>query len=252
MSIIRGRIRRAEDNFTIMPNEWARDKQLTRRARGLLLELLSHREGWEISVNSLVNNGQEGRDAIRKTLKELEDNGYLKRSQGRDDNHRFGATNFILCDPADSIPVDGFSGAGESAPPVDGFSVDGFSVDGETAHKEDYSSQKTIDEKTRAPKRAHALPDDWIPDREVIDAMKEKFPSVDMAAEHEKFTDHFRSTGKPMKDWNAAWRNWIRRSTNFSRPNYQKPNNTERALSILAMGEELMREQQQTSQRELH
>jgi len=100
--------------------------------------------------------------------------------------------------------------------------------------------------------RATALPDGWIPDREVIDAMKEKFPNVDMATEHEKFTDHFRSTGKPMKDWNAAWRNWIRRSTNFSRPNYQKPNNTERALNILAMGEELMREQQQPAQRELY
>ncbi|MGX7727570.1 helix-turn-helix domain-containing protein [Rhodococcus sp. 5G237] len=252
MSIIRGRIRRAEDNFTIMPNEWARDARLTRRARGLLLELLSHREGWEISVNSLVNNGQEGRDAIRKTIQELEEHGYLMRRQGRDDNNRFGSTNFILCDPADLCSVDGFSGDGESAPSDDGFSVDGFSVDGESSHKEDYSSQKTIEEKTSARKRAHALPADWIPDREVIDSMKTRFPNVDMASEHEKFTDHFRSTGKTMKDWNAAWRNWIRRSAEFSRSYSSRKSADDDALDILARGQRLAAQLEHGAQKELY
>jgi len=39
---------------------------------------------------------------------------------------------------------------------------------------------------------------------------------------------------------------------NLNRQQFTKPNNTERALNILAMGEELMREQQQPAQRELY
>ena len=51
------------DNFTIIPNAWARDPNLSRRAVGMLVELLSHREGWEVTVESLWRGGTEGRAA---------------------------------------------------------------------------------------------------------------------------------------------------------------------------------------------
>lgn len=83
MSIRRGNIP-ATDNFTIVPNDWARDAVLSWRARGLLTYLLSHREGWHVSIRHLAAVGPDGRDAVAKGLSELVDRGYLKREQQRE------------------------------------------------------------------------------------------------------------------------------------------------------------------------
>jgi hypothetical protein len=64
-----------------------------------------------------------------------------------------------------------------------------------------------------AQKRGQRLPKGWTPDPAVREAMREECPSVDLDAEHRKFTDHWNAkTGKDAAklDWNATWRNWIR------------------------------------------
>lgn len=60
--------------------------------------------------------------------------------------------------------------------------------------------------------RAIALPVDWMPDRAVINAMKAECPGADLEGEHRKFVDWAHANGKTMRDWNAAWRNWVRRA----------------------------------------
>lgn len=42
------------------------------------------------------------------------------------------------------------------------------------------------------------------------------FPAVDIDAETEAFRDHFRSTGEARADWQATWKNWIRRTPQFN------------------------------------
>lgn len=42
-----------------------------------------------------------------------------------------------------------------------------------------------------------------------------KTPQVDIDREHEMFCDHWRAHGKPMADWMATWRNWMRRAPQF-------------------------------------
>lgn len=96
-------IRRTELHFdrdyTIMPNMWARDVRLSRKARGLLAELLSHSIGWKVSLEYLVASGTEGRDAVRSAISELEDLGYLTRSRVRDAAGRLGGAHYALADP---------------------------------------------------------------------------------------------------------------------------------------------------------
>lgn len=104
MSIVRGRIH-FSDNFTIMSNAWVRDERLTLRARGLLLHLLSHREGWTLTVDQLVKVNPEGKDAIRTALKELEQHGYLRREQSRGVNAKFGNMDYVLMDPEENPQV---------------------------------------------------------------------------------------------------------------------------------------------------
>jgi len=54
-----------------------------------------------------------------------------------------------------------------------------------------------------------------MPDRDVIDAMRTECPYVDLEAEHRKFCDYWAAkagSGATKVDWNATWRNWIRRA----------------------------------------
>ena len=67
-------------------------------------------------------------------------------------------------------------------------------------------------------KRARRLPPDWKPQPATIDAIRRELPNLDLAREHVKFADHFTASGKPLKDWDAAWRNWMRRATEYARP----------------------------------
>lgn len=90
-----------ETHYTQVPNEWLRDRRLSRRARGLLAELMTHQVGWEITTESLIEGGTEGRDALLKTLKELELYGYLARQQVREGG-KFGGTDYVITDPADA------------------------------------------------------------------------------------------------------------------------------------------------------
>lgn len=91
-----------ESHFTQVPNQWVRDARLSRRARGLLVELMSHSVGWETTIEHLVRAGTEKRDAIRSAIAELEQHGYLEREQGRQTHGRFGNVAYVLSDPWES------------------------------------------------------------------------------------------------------------------------------------------------------
>ena len=63
--------------WTPIPNETARDKRISRRALGLLVELLSYPSGWDSTADSLSAKGREGREATRTAMRELETAGYV-------------------------------------------------------------------------------------------------------------------------------------------------------------------------------
>ena len=60
-----------------IPNETARDKRISRRALGLLVELLSYPSGWDNTADSLSAKGREGREGTRGAMRELESAGYV-------------------------------------------------------------------------------------------------------------------------------------------------------------------------------
>lgn len=101
MSITR-KVLSFETHFTQVPNAWLRDRRLSRRSRGLLAELLSHRPGWRVSIESLSNAGPEGLHAIRGAIAELEKHGYLVRGdQEHDVTGKFASASYTLTEPAD-------------------------------------------------------------------------------------------------------------------------------------------------------
>lgn len=125
-----------EGQFTQIPNAWVRDERLSRKARGVLTEIMSHRIGWHVSVNGLVKSGPEGRDAIKAALVELKDAGYLQVSQTRGDGGRWNEVEYELCDPS---TADGFSVTGGSA--ANGSAASGQSAPKNTIYQEDQQEE---------------------------------------------------------------------------------------------------------------
>lgn len=88
-----------EGRFTQFPNSWARDNRIGFRAKGLLTLLMSHTDGWQISLQSLATTSQDGITAIRTAVQELEAAGYLTRTLVRNDKAQVEATEWIITDP---------------------------------------------------------------------------------------------------------------------------------------------------------
>ncbi|MEU0002385.1 hypothetical protein ABZ069_36350 [Streptomyces microflavus] len=92
-------------DFTQVYNRAARDRRLSRRARGLLLEILSHRDGFGVSMASLLAGGPEKEHALTSALHELERYGYLHRERERRPDGTFGDTIFSLTDMPDGVSI---------------------------------------------------------------------------------------------------------------------------------------------------
>lgn len=99
MPLIRGH-HSFDDQFVQIPNAWMRDSRLSLKARGLLAQIMTHREDWSLSINRLALDNGEGKHAIRQAIAELEKFGYLVRDQVND--KRFGEAVWVTSDPEQS------------------------------------------------------------------------------------------------------------------------------------------------------
>lgn len=125
--------------FVILHNHVARDKRMSRRARGLLAELLSYPPTCKVTSETLAEGGPEGRDAIRATLRELEDYGYITRTKKRDDHGRWQTIMKVRETPVDN-PATGTGNPSPARPAgtriTPGRNQDGFSGAGKPGAKE--------------------------------------------------------------------------------------------------------------------
>ena len=101
MALIRGH-HDFDDHFAQIPNDWLRDRRVSLEARGLLAQIMSHRPGWNLSINSIAHQNNVGRDKVRRILDELIGAGYLERSesQSHNDKGHLAGYDYITCDPS--------------------------------------------------------------------------------------------------------------------------------------------------------
>lgn len=112
--------------------------------------------------------------------------------------------------------------------------------------------QKISNELTRKTTTARGTrcPDGFMPTPATIDRIKAECPAVDLRGEHARFVDHWRAQpgqrGTKL-DWDATWRNWMRRAAEYSgNRGARAPNGvgraTEKALGYDQLGQELIDE----------
>ena len=92
-------------NFTIVPNKSINDDGLSLRSKGLLLYLLSKPDNWNVNLVHLASVCNEGKSAIRVSLNELIEKGYIKREQLRDDTGKMTGYQYDVYDTAKSTVV---------------------------------------------------------------------------------------------------------------------------------------------------
>lgn len=74
------RVAKNKDNPYVMMNKTGlNDPRLSFKAKGILAYLLSKPDDWKVMVSELINSSTDGKTAVYSGLKELEENGYLKR-----------------------------------------------------------------------------------------------------------------------------------------------------------------------------
>lgn len=105
---------RPERGWTDFDNKVLRDPRISYRALGLLVRMLSNANGYRTTVVDLQSErDQEGRDAIRSALKELEAAGYLVRRKYRCDGGLWKTQVHVYDTPQPIEKTeDGFSGVG--------------------------------------------------------------------------------------------------------------------------------------------
>lgn len=64
--------------------------------------------------------------------------------------------------------------------------------------------------------RSQRMGEAWQPADATLAWAQEKFPDVEEGRERDKFRDYWRSRGEVRRDWDAAYRNWIRKEHEFS------------------------------------
>lgn len=76
-------------NYTVLHNEFLRNKELSLKAKGLLAMCLSLPDDWNYNIRGLVSLCKESLTSVRSSLKELEEHGYVVITKRNDEKGRF-------------------------------------------------------------------------------------------------------------------------------------------------------------------
>ena len=82
------RVYKESGNFVTVHKNFIHDDNLSWKAKGILLYLLSRPDDWQIYETELVRHSTDGLSGLKTGIKELEKVGYIQRTRKRDDKGR--------------------------------------------------------------------------------------------------------------------------------------------------------------------
>lgn len=87
---------KVENDFTIIPNEILRNKEMKSSTKNILLTMFSLPPNWDFSIAGIATCVKEGRDNVQKALVELEKIGYITRKRERKPNGTLGVMIYTI------------------------------------------------------------------------------------------------------------------------------------------------------------
>lgn len=83
-------------HFFMASNDFARDPQITSRACKVYIYLISHSEGWEITVQSVAKATGLGKNTVASALRDLDEAGFIDRHQVQDEKGQFMGVEYLV------------------------------------------------------------------------------------------------------------------------------------------------------------
>ena len=109
------RIRKDPNNpYVIVNKGFVYDPELSAKAKGILLYLLSRPDDWQVYESEVIKHFKDGRDSIRAGITELQLSGYITRTRMRDTHGRMRGMQYEVFEIPQKVSKDGFSNVGES------------------------------------------------------------------------------------------------------------------------------------------
>lgn len=90
-------------NFTIVPNEYIRDKRISLKSKGLLSVMYSLPNDWDFTMAGLCKITNSGITTIRTIINELECFGYILREQTKNEKGQFDYIYHVYTNPKNKI-----------------------------------------------------------------------------------------------------------------------------------------------------
>lgn len=106
---------KTQNNFTMISNNVLRDKELSLKDRGVLCTLFSLPDGWKFSIGGLSAIVPDGVHAIRTSIVNLENLGYMERTKARGEDGKYISEIEVfterrtVCDYPSRVTRHGFS-----------------------------------------------------------------------------------------------------------------------------------------------
>ena len=87
---------KVQNDFTIIPNEILRNKEMKSSVKNILLTMFSLPPEWDFSISGISMVVTESKDTVQKALVELEKIGYITRNREHKEDGTFGAMIYTI------------------------------------------------------------------------------------------------------------------------------------------------------------
>lgn len=104
MAIFRGAL--PLDDYAIMPRHWFRDPRLSGKAKGYMGYISTHSPDYRLTVDQIIAEMRESKDAVYAGLEELVRYEYLIRTQGTDERNKFTEVDYHFGPAAAEVQFD--------------------------------------------------------------------------------------------------------------------------------------------------
>lgn len=91
-------VNKCSRNFTTISNSILYDSNISFKAKGILIYMISRPDDWTFYENEIAKNGVDGVKSIRSGIKELIIRGYIKRQQVRRDKGYYDSYEYWIYD----------------------------------------------------------------------------------------------------------------------------------------------------------